>query len=74
VPTDVQMRQASNRTFQRILASLSPAVALRYRHVEPQKSELEKRLDEARATQNWELVTQLSNELAKRERAATGKV
>lgn len=38
------MRQASNRTFCRILASLSPEVARRYGHVESSKADLEKRL------------------------------
>jgi integrase len=69
--TDVQMRQASNRTFHRILASLPSAVALRYGHDEP-NNDLEKRLDEARITQNWEMVAQLSTELASRDRSATG--
>jgi hypothetical protein len=32
--TDEQMRQKSNRTFSRILASLSPDVARRYGRIE----------------------------------------
>jgi hypothetical protein len=57
--SDLQMRHASNRTFHRILASLPPDVAARYGHVEPKKTGLEKRLDQAREAKNWELVTQL---------------
>jgi integrase len=70
--SDVQMRHASNRTFDRILASLPPAVAARYGHVEPKTSALEKRLDEARVANNWELVAQLSKALASRGRCGTG--
>ncbi|MBL8795030.1 MAG: hypothetical protein JNM56_14060 [Planctomycetia bacterium] len=70
--SDVQMRNASNRTFHRILASLPSPVAARYGHVEPQRTDLEKRLDEARTSKNWELVTRLSNELIRCGRGTTG--
>ncbi|OAI45553.1 hypothetical protein AYO44_12880 [Planctomycetaceae bacterium SCGC AG-212-F19] len=70
--SDVQMRHASNRTFERILASLPPSVAVRYGHVEPMKTDLEQRLDQAREAKNWDLLAELSHELAARNRGATG--
>jgi integrase len=70
--TDVLMRQASNRTFCRILASLSPEVARRYGHIESGKAELEKRLEAAIAAKDWPQVAQLSAELAAQHHPPTG--
>ena len=58
------MRQASNRTFQRILASLSPKVAERYGQKELAPDSSERRLQEAISAKDWNLVAQLSAELA----------
>jgi integrase len=70
--SDLQLRQVSNRTFHRIQASLPPDVAERYGHVEAKKSDLEERLDQAKEAKNWDLAAQLSNELSRRGRGATG--
>lgn len=66
------MRQASNRTFCRILASLSPEVARRYGHVESSKADLEKRLEAAIGVKDWPQVAQLSAELAAHHHPPTG--
>ena len=70
--TDVQMRQSSNRTFHRILASLTPEVARRYGHTESGKQDVEKRLEAAIAGKDWPTVARLSTKLADRQRAPTG--
>jgi phosphodiesterase/alkaline phosphatase D-like protein len=62
--TDEEMRQASNRTFHRILAGLPPEVARRYGHVEKTASDLEGQLKIAAAAKDWTRVAQLSAELA----------
>jgi len=49
-----------------------PNVAIRYGHVEPSKSDVEVRLHEAREAKNWDLLAELSRELAIRNRGATG--
>ncbi|MBY0526643.1 MAG: hypothetical protein K2R98_24820 [Gemmataceae bacterium] len=69
--SDEELRQRSNRTYRRIVASLAPAVAARHGYVEKAKSDLERRLEAALATQNWDLVQALSARLAsKRAEAA----
>jgi hypothetical protein len=70
--TDEEMRQRSNRTFQRILASLSPEVARRYGHLEAQPSTLEEQLQTAAELKNWTLVAELSSRLAKSGRSEMG--
>lgn len=62
--TDEEMRQASNRTFHRILASLTPDVARCYGHVEVGPSSLEQQLQAAIVAKNWPLVAELSARLA----------
>lgn len=69
--SDEELRQRSNRTYQRIIASLAPEVAERYGYVEKAKSDLERRLEAAVAAQNWDLAQALSSRLAsKRAEAA----
>ena len=65
--SDEEMRQASNRTYQRIVASLSPEVARRYGYVPPQRDLLAENLQEAVAVGNWALVERISAKLAKRQ-------
>jgi integrase len=69
--TDEQMRQKSNRTYQRIVAALPPAVAARYGHVTDATSELEEKAMEAAAAGNWELAARLSAKLARLKAAAS---
>ena len=59
------MRQASNRTFSRILASLPPELARRYGHVETGLSHYEEKLAGAIAAKDWRFVAELASELAK---------
>jgi hypothetical protein len=61
--TDEEMRQRSNRTHRRILASLFPKVARRYGHFEEIGSELESRLRVAINIKNWALVSQIATQL-----------
>ena len=59
-----QPRQASNRTFQRILASLPVDVAIRYVHRPANVgAELERRLLMAAATKDWKTVADLAGKL-----------
>ena len=61
---DEQLRQASNRTFVRILASLSLEVAARYGHdVNTDRSLLVAKLRQATEAQDWELVRRLAIQL-----------
>jgi hypothetical protein len=68
--TDEEMRHKSNRTYARILASLRPDVAERFGYSAPKPDPLAVRLQEAIATQNWDLATRLAAELAKRSQQA----
>jgi integrase len=61
--TDKQMRERSNRTYHRIVASLSPAVRRRYGYVPSPTEELEEQLQAAHATKNWRLVAELAAKL-----------
>jgi integrase len=70
--TDEQMRQKSNRSFSRILASLAPEVARRYGHVEDGKAALAAQLQAAVAAKNWLLVGELSAKLAGEAQPRTG--
>ena len=65
---DPERRNASNRTFYRIAASLAPETAKRYGHLIAQSSrvELEKALKDAAAAKDWLKVSQLSTELSNR--------
>jgi hypothetical protein len=64
---DEEMRQRSNRTYFRILASLSPEVARRYGHVEDARSELERRLRAAIEAKDWGLSEELASKLGRPE-------
>ena len=55
--TDEEMRQRSNRTYRRILASLSSEVATRYGHVQDARSEMESQLRAAIDAQDWETAS-----------------
>src|SRR5262249_54481181 len=70
--TDEEMRQASNRTFHRILASLSPEVAPQYGYAEAAGVDLEGQLKKAAAVKDWGRVAQLSAELAGQGRPPAG--
>jgi integrase len=70
--TDEEMRQRSNRTFRRILASLSPEVARRYGYQETPRSELEHRLRMATEAKDWPLAADLVARLAERHQSAAG--
>ena len=50
---DEEMRQRSNRTYRRIIASLPAEVAVRYGHVRDARSELEERLRAALDAKDW---------------------
>jgi hypothetical protein len=69
---DPELREASNRTFGRLLASVPTEVAVRYGHVEVAKSNLEKYLQEAITSKNWSLAAELSAKLARQGYSATG--
>jgi hypothetical protein len=66
----LEMREKSNRTFQRIAASLPPHVAHRYGHQTRTERSIEGQLKEAVESQNWDLVRTLSAKLAERDRQA----
>ena len=66
--TDEEMHQRSNRTFRRIVASLSPEVALRYGHVEDAHSAMENRLRAAIEAKDWSLAAEIAARLAEEER------
>jgi hypothetical protein len=61
--TDEQLRAKSNRTYERILASLSPEVAHRYGHVEPKADQLEQQIQVAVAAKDWTLAARLTARL-----------
>jgi hypothetical protein len=61
---DPELRDASNRTFERILASLPTEVARRYGYVDQPHSDLEKRLHVALENRNWPQVSELASQLA----------
>jgi integrase len=59
-----QLRHASNRTYQRILASLPVDVAVRYGHSPAnEEADLEKRLLMAAGTKDWTTVADLADKL-----------
>lgn len=65
--TDEQLRQASNRTFARILAGLPPHLAQRCGHAEQPIEDLEGELKKAVEGENWLRAAELANRLARRE-------
>jgi len=62
-----ELRQASNRTFERIVASLSPETARRYGHKpDNEAADLERRLEVAKRAGDWRTVQELAAALALR--------
>jgi hypothetical protein len=62
--TDEEMRQQSNRTYGRIVASLAPELAHRYGHLQDARSELETRLRAAIDSKCWAIASDLARQLA----------
>jgi len=58
--TDEQLRQASNRTFNRLLASLPAELAIRYGHEDDSPNDLESQLKVAMTAKDWPKVAELS--------------
>ncbi len=62
---DEELRQASNRTYYRLLAGLPPDVAAAYGYEEEQEPrDLESQLQVAMAAKDWKLVQQLAAQLS----------
>ena len=57
------LRDQSNRTYRRLLASLPPAVATRYGYSEDARTRLERELEAARAACEWGRVAELAKAL-----------
>jgi hypothetical protein len=70
--TDEQMRQSSNRTFGRILASLPSDLARRCGHVQPTEGNLEERIHEAVEAKDRTLAAELTARIASRPKNAAG--
>ena len=70
--TDEQLRAKSNRTYERILASLSPEVARRYGYVEGKANQFEQHIQAAVEAKDWPLAARLTAELAARGRPEAG--
>jgi hypothetical protein len=68
--TDPEMREASNRTYRRILASLPAEVARRYGHAEEERPPAteEQQLQQAVAARDWQRVAELSALLSGRQK------
>jgi len=62
--TDEQQRAKSNRTYERILASLSPEVARRYGQSKSRVPEVEQQIQAAVAAKDWQLAAKLTAGLA----------
>jgi integrase len=61
---DPELREASNRMYDRLLASLPPAVAKRYGYVAPAASTMEEQLATAMMARDWKLVAEISAKMA----------
>jgi hypothetical protein len=61
--TDEQMRQKSNRMYQRIAASRAPEVAIRHGLVEKKSSSLKEKIQAAVAAEDWNTVAKLTAKL-----------
>jgi integrase len=57
---DPELRESSNRIYNRLLASLPPEVAVRYGYVAPAVSTLEDQLASAMMAKDWKLVAEIS--------------
>lgn len=71
--TDEHLRAKSNRTYERILASLSPEVARRYGHAEPKAIQLEQQIQVAVAAKDWPLAATLTAKLAAKSGIGVGR-
>lgn len=63
--TDEDLRQKSNRTYQRIRSSLSSEVASRYGWETRPTDQIIERLDQARLREDWASMASLAEELAR---------
>jgi integrase len=71
---DEEMRHASNRSFHRLVLSLSQEVASRYGYrPENNLTDLKERLTAATAVEDWSLVGKLAAELSRTLQAANGQ-
>lgn len=65
--TDEELRQASNRTFYRLIAGMAPEVAERHGYQEAREViELEEQLGRAVAAKDWQRANKITKRLAKR--------
>jgi hypothetical protein len=65
--TDEELRQASNRTFYRLIAGMAPEVSERYGYQEAREViELEEQLGQAVAAKDWHRANKITKRLAKR--------
>jgi hypothetical protein len=71
-PNDKKRRAESNRNFARIVATLPPAVAVRYGYVAMPSEPLQVQMQAAVEAADWELVGRLSAELASRTKCVAG--
>ncbi len=67
---DEELRQKSNRTYQRIRNGLSSEVASRYGWDTSPSDQILERLDQARLKGDWESVARLAHELARQPQQA----
>jgi hypothetical protein len=70
--TDDELRARSNRTFNRIMASLPAEVASRYGHVEQATTPLEGQVQAAIAERKWEFAAILTAQLARTRQGEAG--
>jgi len=70
--TDEDMRQRSNRTYRRIMASLPVEVAARYGLVRDARSELEERMRAAMDAKDWAQAAELAARLAQNGQQDSG--
>jgi hypothetical protein len=71
---DEERRQASNRTYHRIVLSLSQEVASRYGYrPECKLTDLRNRLSAATAAENWALAAKLAEELCQKSETANAE-
>jgi hypothetical protein len=69
--TDEQLRQKSNRTYQRILAGIPADLAKRYGLAELDET-LERKIRAALAAKDWPAAAALTAQLAQQDRSPTG--
>jgi hypothetical protein len=70
--TDEEMRQSSNRTFARILASFPAALARRCGQAEQRQGDLEERLRKAVEAKDWQAAAELTARLARQSLSPAG--